>query len=142
MVIIIIIDLIRHTITGAAGYSIADTFTDSVTDIMADTVADAFTLVFPLDLKGRFKVTLAVLYITGTFYARYVFWRIFVLVFEHYYNFIKGRLYANHMSGIKHLFMILNKHKGEFMCRELVALNAVGGAEHAYFLYTGYCGWS
>ena len=29
--------------------------------------------------------------------------------------------------------MILNKHKGEFMCCELEALNAVGGAEHAYF---------
>ena len=28
--------------------------------------------------------------------------------------------------------MILNKHKGEFMCRKLSALNiAVGGAEHA-----------
>ena len=26
---------------------------------------------FPLDLKGRFYATLAVLYITGTFYARY-----------------------------------------------------------------------
>ena len=50
--------------------------------------------------------------------------------------------------------MILNKHKGEFMCHELaalniavggtehvqrsywVALNAVGGAEHAYFLWS------
>ena len=29
--------------------------------------------------------------------------------------------------------MILKKHKGEFMCCELEALNAVGGAEHAYF---------
>ena len=29
--------------------------------------------------------------------------------------------------------MILNKHKGEFMCCELKALNAVSGAEHAYF---------
>ena len=27
--------------------------------------------------------------------------------------------------------MILNKHKGEFMCHELAALNAVGGTEHA-----------
>ena len=25
---------------------------------------------------------------------------------------------------------------------KLEALNAVGGAEHAYFLYTSYCGWS
>ena len=29
------------------------------------------------------------------------------------------------------LFKILNKHKGEFLCHELAALNAVGGAEHA-----------
>ena len=43
---------------------------------------------------------LAVLYITGTFYARY-FWRISALVFEHYYKIIKGRLYANHMSCVK-----------------------------------------
>ena len=27
------------------------------------------------------------------------FWRISALVFEHYYN-KKGRLYANHMSGV------------------------------------------
>ena len=27
--------------------------------------------------------------------------------------------------------MTLSKHKGEFMCCELEALNAVGGAEHA-----------
>ena len=27
--------------------------------------------------------------------------------------------------------MLLNKHKGEFMCHELAALNAVGRAEHA-----------
>ena len=26
--------------------------------------------------------------------------------------------------------MILNKHKGELMCRELAGVNAVGGAEH------------
>ena len=30
--------------------------------------------------------------------------------------------------------MILNKHKGEFMCRELAALNAVGGTEHAQWI--------
>ena len=30
--------------------------------------------------------------------------------------------------------MIINKHKGEFMCRELAALNAVGGAEHAQWI--------
>ena len=32
---------------------------------------------------------------------RKVFWRISALVFEHYYNIIKGRLYANHLSGVK-----------------------------------------
>ena len=30
--------------------------------------------------------------------------------------------------------MIINKHKGEFMFRELAALNAVGGAEHAQWI--------
>ena len=30
--------------------------------------------------------------------------------------------------------MITNKHKGEFMCRKLAALNAVGGAEHAQWI--------
>ena len=30
--------------------------------------------------------------------------------------------------------MILNKHKGECMCRELAALNAVGGTEHAQWI--------
>ena len=30
--------------------------------------------------------------------------------------------------------MILNKHKGDFMCCELVALNVVGGAEHAQWI--------
>ena len=30
--------------------------------------------------------------------------------------------------------MILNKHKGEFMRRELAALNAVGGADHALWI--------
>ena len=40
------------------------------------------------------------------------------------------------------LFMILNKYKGEYMCCELEALNAMGMAEHAYFLYISYCGWS
>ena len=27
--------------------------------------------------------------------------------------------------------MILNQHKGEFMCHELAGVNVVGGAEHA-----------
>ena len=30
--------------------------------------------------------------------------------------------------------MIINEHKGEFMCRKLAALNAVGGAEHAQWI--------
>ena len=51
---------------------------------------------FPLDLKGRFYATVAVLYITGTFYARY-----FGAYLPLCLNIIKGRLYANHMSGVK-----------------------------------------
>ena len=31
-------------------------------------------------------------------------------------------------------YTVLNKLKGEFMCRELAALNAVGGAEHAQWI--------
>ena len=54
----------------------------------------------PLDLKGRFYATLAVLYITATFYARY-FGAYLPLCFNFISNIIKGRLYANHMSGVK-----------------------------------------
>ena len=37
-----------------------------------------------------------------------------------------------HMSGIKaSLYDTQNKHKDGFLCRELAALNAMGGAEHA-----------
>ena len=57
--------------------------------------------VFSLDLKGRFKATLAILYVANGDILRKIFWHISALVFEHYYNIIKGRLYANHMSGIK-----------------------------------------
>ena len=45
---------------------------------------------------------------------------------------LKGRFYAT----------LAVKHKGEFMCCKLAALNAVGGAKHAYFVCTSYCGWS
>ena len=93
---------------------------------------------FPLVLKGRFKATFAVLYIAGTFYARY-FGTYLPLCLNHYYNIIKEKLYANHMSSVN---ASLYDTKGEFMCYELEALNAVGGAEHAYFLYISYCGWS
>ena len=40
IIIIIIIDLIRHTTTGAAGYSI----TDTIADILADDIIDAFPI--------------------------------------------------------------------------------------------------
>ena len=56
---------------------------------------------FSLDLKGRFKATLAILYIANGDILRKIFWHISALVLEHYYNIIKGRLYANHMSDIK-----------------------------------------
>ena len=54
---------------------------------------------FPLDLKGRFYATPAVLYITATFYARYS-GAYLPLCFNIISNIIKGRLYANHMSGV------------------------------------------
>ena len=75
--------------------------------------------------------TLAVLYTTGTFYVRYfgaylpLCLNIIILLREDYTPIM-------HMSGIKaSLYDTQNKHKDGFLCRELAALNAMGGAEHA-----------
>ena len=84
--------------------------------------------VFPLDLLKGEILRHARLFVHNRDILCKVFCRISALVFEHYYIIIKGRLYANHMSGIK---ASLNKHKDELLCRELAALNAMGGAEHA-----------
>ena len=37
------------------------------------------------------------------------------------------------LSGVKASLYDIKQHKGEFMCCKLEALNAMGGAEHAYF---------
>ena len=71
-----------------------------------------FYEIFPLDLKGRFYASVSfktkgeILHHARRFVhngdiLRKVFWLISALVFEHYYNIIKGKLYANHMSGVK-----------------------------------------
>ena len=73
---------------------------------------DVFHEIFPLGLKGRFYANVsfrpkgeilrhARRFVHNGDILRKVFWRISALVFEHYYNIIKGRLYANHMSGVK-----------------------------------------
>ena len=72
-----------------------------------------FHEIFPLGLKGRFyaSVSLRPIIKRGDFtprsrfvhngvILRKVFWRISALVFEHYYSIIKGRLYADHLSGV------------------------------------------
>ena len=66
----------------------------------------------PLDLKGKFYASVsfrpkgeilrhARRFVHNGDILRKVFWRTSALVFEHYYNIIKGRLYANHLSGVK-----------------------------------------
>ena len=56
---------------------------------------------FPLDLLKGEILRRACSFVHNGDILRKVFWRISALVFEHYYNIIKGRLYANHLSGVK-----------------------------------------
>ena len=74
---------------------------------------------FPLDLKGRFYATLAVLYIMGTFYARYFGAYLPLCLNISYYNIIKGRLYANHimsLSGVKASLYDTKQTQGRVLC--------------------------
>ena len=68
--------------------------------------------ILSLDLKGRFYAIVffrpkgeilrhARRFVHNSDILRKVFWRISALVFKHYYHIIKGRLYADHMSGVK-----------------------------------------